>query len=1514
MNTNDPDPIASPEAMIVKALPDGDRKLLRQGAVLRYITEDLARVVTGSDEEAKRLLKHPLVRGDSWGRQEPIWEISLPLRQALLEGWDRCAAKVLKRVAAAISSDDHLHSLLYARLASIEDRPQALQDLEEAAANALGSAEPDIGRANDLLRLLSAWPLDRDDDAREMRDEVLSPSISRYAQGERDRETSRTYLERAFEKRAVEFLFDKRPQWMLQIHAPGGRGKTSFLRNFVGRVCPRRGVPFARVDFDFITHIRIVTQEPWRILLTIARQLDRQLPSSPFKSLLEKYGDFQAMLISEALPISFDTGEIDDAWHKDIETLYAVSDVPRKFRSLLKSAVEDGYVVVVLDTLENVLHAEGADLGSLLIALKEINASVPGLRVILSGRFDLQSERSYATNVREARVQGFEETWVGLTTEEDLGDTSLRIGREVASIEVPVFSNEEAQLYLERICNLGSKGDDALLKAIVERCDGNPMKLALFAEQVLGEPPLTIEDVEAFESVDLFFLVDRVVDRITDEHVQWLLRWGVLPHLLTRSFAETVIWPALEAFAARQSTYDDPRKDNLPSSRHEIERWPIPDLDSIVRPGAALAAWTGLLDYAARSSWVSLATDLDDAVVFHGDVRDPLRRLLRKGQHPAYDDIHKRSLAYWTKRAENDDGRASVIAACGVMFHAYQPWHGDRPDAAIVANNLLRQFAANRKARGEIAAEILQAHRQAVDEQIDGPTSTEVTIAHLELGECLVHEALASGMPVDEVRLQAHVEAIKNEPGFRDGRRYQFIRAALSIATGDEKAGWESLRLAMKRPATDDVGGQSSAHIDLVAFWLSARTPPAMAFGSLDAIRHEAKGTSAEALVQASLSRGLLVEERWHEALEAARESGEKDLEAGALLGQGLAKQLLKSKDYPILRRAEAALLQYQPDFAIDLLAAEWETTTSQLLQARACIMRSEHDRAQSLLSSVMAGDDHAIAAQAALDFCRLLLDLGYIRKVDSQLRRLPENLPSSMAFLKTALEAVTAHHQKNEWRLTQTTKILRNAKHDPEVPPSALVEIELARLEIGDAIGLDELTEALARMDGVGSRMIALRGLSRVVGSSLPHDPPSRLVKLCTGPPLPSSMIEEPAMILGMIELLRVTGDVESARHSLRELAHISEESASSPSLLMKVIDEANERCQSEDFDGMLMTENEPIIEPFSSSKLDGTPDVALFVSSGHSHGTIHVKVDIPASNNPEFEHQYDLTSKTVADGVYALASHPDSLFEDLGRALGVEHFDQVLSVDRNDEMLGLWIEDEEAASLPWELATHHKEPLSRSGTIIRCSVTASGPQHSSTAIRSSSALVMVGIESKDRGHTLEQLSNIYASSTTIIASWNELATIKPKERVIHLVTEVATRRRGAGLLLRGEFVTAHNLAECLGDDIPRLLVLDLALPPYDVDAAEQLLLANSFCWTLSQAVPSLSIISGVFAAAHDHIPQLHELGRSLNAGSNLVELAGSLQRFKTNLPMRHDHPLRSSVALVSATPLQRFVLGSSQ
>src|ERR1019366_10241544 len=80
--------------------------------------------------------------------------------------------------------------------------------------------------------------------------------------------------------------------WLLQLHGPGGIGKTTLLRWFVSRACVTadRTVPAAIIncdDFDVLT----ILSQPWLLLIEAAQQLNGQLPQAPFLQLIRDYRD-----------------------------------------------------------------------------------------------------------------------------------------------------------------------------------------------------------------------------------------------------------------------------------------------------------------------------------------------------------------------------------------------------------------------------------------------------------------------------------------------------------------------------------------------------------------------------------------------------------------------------------------------------------------------------------------------------------------------------------------------------------------------------------------------------------------------------------------------------------------------------------------------------------------------------------------------------------------------------------------------------------------------------------------------------------------------------------------------------------------------------------------------------------------------------------------------------------------------------------------------------------------------
>jgi hypothetical protein len=108
---------------------------------------------------------------------------------------------------------------------------------------------------------------------------------------------------------------------------------------------------------------------------------------------------------------------------------------------------------------------------------------------------------------------------------------------------------------------------------------------------------------------------------------------------------------------------------------------------------------------------------------------------------------------------------------------------------------------------------------------------------------------------------------------------------------------------------------------------------------------------------------------------------------------------------------------------------------------------------------------------------------------------------------------------------------------------------------------------------------------------------------------------------------------------------------------------------------------------------------------------------------------------------------------------------------------------------------------------------------------------------------------------------------------------------------------LTAERLARRLGPQ-PRLVVLDLVLEEADTYAAEQLMIANTFCWHLHRASAAVSVLCGVFDQDAGNRRQL--LVDSLAAGRRLSDLLVDLQQSAVSSP----HTFRHAISLNTDSP----------
>lgn len=1159
--------------LLLELIDDADKKLLQRGSVFRYLTRDLAKIATQSDQAADRLLNIPILRQLKTGvRANPIWEIPLEVRRVLMQDAET-SDEIRNDVAQSVTDHANTMGSLFARLSASQHSAQARAELQCEFDSALSQDVPDVPKAHDLTLLLTEWPVAHNPKSQELFDH-LTPKLNRYARAIRDYEASATYLDRSFESQARNALFNASDseQWMMQVYAPGGRGKTMYLRNLLGRHCPQNDLPVARIDFDFLEHLAISTQQPWRILLAIAKQLDPQLPGNPFQSMLHARGEYAAQVTSEKLPVQRSV----NAPRKWLSGQSYAEDTPSRFREELAGAVKDSPVLIVLDTFENVLHTAGASLAPLLKMLDGVrhgsnaaDAYVPGLRVILCGRFDLMSKRSLsgsaATQAAEFRDDWFlPEPQSQASSDHDRASESadVRMGRALVSVRLKDFTWLESETYLRDKCRLT---DMEKVSAVMDRCHSpdeegrqraNPMRLALIGTYLKDNPEIEVSELEEFENLELFYLINRVVDRIADGRVQWLLRWGVLPSILTKEFAKAILWPALIDYLENRTNYDDPTLPSNVANPPDQERWAQLSLESVKKDGSVDAAWAGLLTYAANASWVSVNEELPDAVTFHPEVRDPLRTLLRDKDHPVFHDIHAKAFSYWNGQLSTSHQAQLTAVLRGVTHHLYQPWSEEgknggsiRRNSGVMVRDLLSQFASNRLARHEIADGVLRACRQANEGAALAPAPDEQICALLELAEFHIHDTVTGTAKLNEADLHGYLDQIQtciqqrtqsdlkanlspdesvSDALKEEKRRRNFLLAVLYFSQNKIDPAWslfsDSLRKSPPKTPAD------LAHLQLVvdvSTTLDFRTRP---LGVARKLAKVAKGTPVEPQALGFLASCVMVAEKWQEALKVARNAQNTELEATALLELGRAKAVQNEPAFPWLRRAEALTQLMDPESALKLFNHSFKTSEEFLVHAKAELMANEFPWAKSRLTGAMTTEGHRFqkepATEAWLLLCRILIDEGEYGQATSELNRtlFREGTDDDISLnVRAQLLDILVFHYENHDVSGQLSALLPS--NSRRYPPSISVAIVLTQMEIkGTTVRLlGDLANALERMDHFKTRLLALRELWRVKPIKKNSPKLSNLIRRLEN--LTKGRINEPALKLGRAEMRRVVG-----------------------------------------------------------------------------------------------------------------------------------------------------------------------------------------------------------------------------------------------------------------------------------------------------------------------------------------------------------------------------------------------------
>ena len=723
------------DSLLLSTRPDSDVSLQRRAALVRSFDRETFRHLA-PDGDFDAFIKQPFVTavpGTSGS-----FRIRDDHRRTLLSGWvgtdewrsanaDLAVYFSIRKPGGSVDELCHLSALGSAR----EDAASRIfaQLFDQA------DARFELAKCAELLEVV-ADPSHRHSET--FLDVVKTRRCRLRARQLWSEEFFRTtaYHERKSLVDGFEALRTDPQKWILQIYAGGGMGKTMFVRWLLSRHLVPKGIPCARLDFDF-EQPSWLSQRPWRLVLKIARQLNEQMPEGPFSELITEYTDAEA---EEDIASADATQDLERAQSNDLR--FNPEAFSRFTSSLLdaKSAAP----VIVFDTLERVSLYYQTDLLELIGRFAAVHADYPALRLILAGRYDLGS---LDTDGRE-HIPGF----------------TAQSGGQTVGLPVKPFSEPEAREYLTTRRGIDGEGH---VNAIIDRSGGVPFKLSLFATIVQDDPTLDETAIRQMKNVNVEFLIKRVVDQIKEPLAKWVLRHGIVPRQLTRAFLRDVMIPLLQEIQ-QGLTAADTGKDQLPDHLRDDERFKIGLLQSPAETIDADKMWTTLNRYASDYSWISQSKDWPDTLVFHADVVDAMRTLLQ--EHEAFNRLHEAAVRYYETRALSDAANWTRWTR-EAIYHRFQ--RGGADAAAQWLTALDRAATHGAAARRDVAQEILGS--EYVDEAGAPRSRSDGTpMVPLDVLVTANYEAARAG--VETARLRRAVAG--DQAWFTADRR---IKAALRL-------------------------------------------------------------------------------------------------------------------------------------------------------------------------------------------------------------------------------------------------------------------------------------------------------------------------------------------------------------------------------------------------------------------------------------------------------------------------------------------------------------------------------------------------------------------------------------------------------------------------------------------------------------------------------------------------------------------------------------------------------------
>jgi hypothetical protein len=493
---------------------------------------------------------------------------------------------------AALGADGELESLYHRLAADGGADAQAFHAAYAAAARAF-----DLARCESLLEILDQRARFLDPKLATFRTDARGLLRARNAVAD-DYFRSARYLERASILTGFESMLRDKSKFILHLHGTGGRGKTMFLRWLGSRYCLEHEIPVARVDFDFLD-ANEAGLAPRFFFGKLADRLNLQLRGAPFTELVDAIIQMRRSA-SNRRPRSGSVMSGDDP---DAE-----EEILSRFAYVLEENCR-GPVLLVFDTLEDAGLKHRIDVRGIVSAVETVREKVaaraaqfrrppPRVVLVLSGRYPLNEQYPEVDGAYHDSVQ---------------------------SQAVTPLDDLESRAYLTMIRQLP---ESKLLDVIVRRAGGNPFNLSLFADVVQANPDVDVRDLDRSGSVELLYLVERILKRIPDYRVRWVLRYGVAARQLTRDSLERVLGPHLARAMKGDKRYDDPAIDKVDDAgwphlwqvQERASRLGKPDFDEI---------WKQLQQYASASSWVTFEGQEGKVLALQPAVTHPMRQALR---------------------------------------------------------------------------------------------------------------------------------------------------------------------------------------------------------------------------------------------------------------------------------------------------------------------------------------------------------------------------------------------------------------------------------------------------------------------------------------------------------------------------------------------------------------------------------------------------------------------------------------------------------------------------------------------------------------------------------------------------------------------------------------------------------------------------------------------------------------------------------------------------------------------